>query len=78
MNVLILENVSRLLKGREKVLNGFVGKIFPIVKQMFQSLSIALAQVKAGNTFKSLLSEIGQIIYSLYRVKKLLKKYITT
>ena len=56
MNVLILENVNRLLKGREKVLNGFVSKIFPIVKQMFQSLSIALAQVKAGNTFKSLLS----------------------
>ena len=33
-------------------------------KQMPQRLPIALAQVKAGNTFENLLTEIRQIIYS--------------
>ena len=42
---------------------------------MPQRLPIALAQVKAGNTSENLLNEIRQIIYSLYREKKLLKKY---
>ena len=41
--------------------------------QMLQRLPIVLAQVKVGNT---LLNEIRQIIYSLYRAKKMLKKYI--
>ena len=35
-------------------------------KQMLQILPIALAQVKAGNTFENLLNEIRQILYSLY------------
>ena len=33
-------------------------------KQMFQILSIALAQVKAGNNSKSLLNEIRQKVYN--------------
>ena len=37
--------------------------------QMFQTLPIALAQVKVGNTFENLLNEIRQIMYSLYRAK---------
>ena len=37
-------------------------------------LSIALAQVKAGNASKSLLNEIRQIACSLYRVKEISKK----
>ena len=48
---------------------------------MVQRLPIALAQVKAGNKPENLLTEIRQIIYSLYLVyslnwviKKLLKK----
>ena len=40
---------------------------------MFQRLQIALAQVKVGKTFKNLLNEMIQIIYSLYRAKKVLK-----
>ena len=32
-------------------------------KQMFQRLSIALAQVKAGKTSENVLNEIRQIIY---------------
>ena len=36
-------------------------------KQMLKRLSIALAQIKAGNIPKSLLNEIRQIVYSLYQ-----------
>ena len=34
--------------------------------EMVQRLPIALVQVKTGNTSENLLSEIRQIIYSLY------------
>ena len=43
-------------------------------KWMLQRLPIALAQVKAGNTFGNLLNEIRQIIYSLYCEKEITKK----
>ena len=43
-------------------------------KQMLQRLSIALAQVKAGNNSESLLNEIKQIVYSLYQSKQITKK----
>ena len=46
-------------------------------EQMLQILLIALAKLDAGNTFEILLIEIRQIIYSLYRKKKLLRNYIT-
>ena len=39
--------------------------------QMLKRLPIALAQVKAGNNSKSLLNEIRQIVYSLYRSKEI-------
>ena len=42
--------------------------------QMLQRLLIALAQVKAGDTSNSLLSEIRQTIYSLHRAKQITKK----
>ena len=42
---------------------------------MLQRLSIAFAQVKAGNTSESLINKIYQIIYSLYPAKNLLKVY---
>ena len=42
--------------------------------QMFKKLPIALAQIKVGNNSKSLLNEIRQIVYSLYRSKKITKK----
>ena len=44
---------------------------------MIQKQPIAPAQAKAGNTSKNLLNNIRKTIYSLYRAKKLLKKYIT-
>ena len=42
-------------------------------KQMLQRLPMRLTQVKAGNTSKSLLNEIREVIYSVY-----LEKQITT
>ena len=40
---------------------------------MLQSLPLALAQVKAGDTFEKLLNEIGSIC-SLYQAKEITKK----
>ena len=42
--------------------------------QMLKRLPIALAQIKAGNNSESLLNEIRQIVYSLYRSKEINKK----
>ena len=41
---------------------------------MVQRLSIAFAQVKAGNNSGGLLNEIRQIFYSLYQSKQITKK----
>ena len=45
---------------------------------MLKRLSIALAQVKAGNNSESLLNEIRQIVFFCIDQKKLLKKYTIT
>ena len=42
--------------------------------QMLKRLPIALAQIKADNNSESLLNEIRQIVYSLYRSKEITKK----
>ena len=42
--------------------------------QVLKRLPITLAQVKAGNNSESLLNEIRQIVYSLYRSKEITKK----
>ena len=41
---------------------------------MQQRLTIALAQVKAGNTSENLLNEARKIMYSLFRAEKITKK----
>ena len=41
---------------------------------MLQRLSIALAQIKTGNSSEDLLNEIRQIVYSLCRSKEITKK----
>ena len=41
--------------------------------QMLERLPIPLAQIKAGNNSESLLNEIRQIVYHLYRSKKITK-----
>ena len=65
---MVLE-ARRLAKEQE-------GKGLKIVtpNQMLKRLPIALAQVKAGNNSESLLNEIRQIVYSLYRSKEITKK----
>ena len=40
-------------------------------KEMLKRLSIALAKIKVGNNSESLLNEIRQIVYSLYRSKEI-------
>ena len=42
--------------------------------QMFSRLPITLAQLKAGNNSQKLKNEIRQLLYSLYRSKKLTKQ----
>ena len=42
--------------------------------QMLIRLPISLAQLKAGNNSEKLKNEIRQILYSLYRSKKLTKQ----
>ena len=42
--------------------------------QMLTRLPISLAQLKAGNNSEKLKNEIRQILYSLYRSKKLTKQ----
>ena len=54
------------------------GLKIPAPKIMLRRLSIALAQVKAGNNSENSLNEIRKIVYSLYQSKKSLKKYTTT
>ena len=41
---------------------------------MLQKLSIALAQLKSGNTCENLLDKIRQLIYFLYQAKEISKK----
>ena len=83
------DGVSALYEGRELTLNAFRSRIFPIKekrgkglklltpKQMLQRLPVAPEQVKAGNTSENVLNEIRQIIYSLYQIKEITKKYTT-
>ena len=65
-SLMISEEKYRATKG--------TGLIILIPKQMLQRLPIALAQVKAANNSKSLLTEIRQIVYSLYQSKQITKK----
>ena len=43
-------------------------------EERLQRLPIAIAQVRGGNKSENLLNQIRQIIYYLYRVKKITKK----
>ena len=84
----VLNSVTGLVNGREMVLKAFQSGIFHKLEesqkgeglkiltpnQMLKRLPIALAQVKAGNNSESLLNEIRQIVYSLYRSKEITKK----
>ena len=49
------------------------GLKIPTPDQMLSRLPITLAQLKAGNNSQKLINEIRQLLYSLYRSKKLTK-----
>ena len=65
-----------ILEAREQALIEQYGKELKILtpNQMLKRLPIALAQVKAGNNSESLLNEMRQIVYSLYRSKEITKR----
>ena len=84
----VLDSALALLQGRDIVYKAFESGIFSRSKesqegeglkiltpnQMLKILPIAPAQISAGNNSESLLNEIRQIAYSLYRSKEITKK----
>ena len=67
---------SMILEAKKLAREDQGGKGLEILtpSQMLKRLPIALAQIKAGNNSESLLNEIRQIVYSLYRSKEITKK----
>ena len=65
----IIERISSIPSGSQS------GEGLKILtpKQMFTQLSILLALIKAGNNSRELKNEIRQLLYSLYRSKKISK-----
>ena len=75
-----IEQPDKILKTVKKVLDfnkqNQIGKGLKILTpdQMLSRLPITLAQLKAGNNSEKLKNEIRQLLYSLYRSKKLTKQ----
>ena len=69
----ILKIVEEILEFNEQNQSGKGLKILT-PNQMLSRLPISLAQLKAGNNFEKRKNEIRQILYSLYRSKKLTKE----
>ena len=85
----VIKNVEKFFDLREKIIDFFRDYYFLLseakqkcekclkiltARQMLQRLPIALKQVKAGDTSKTLLSKIRQIMHFLYRAKVITKK----
>ena len=70
----ILETVNKILDFNKEIQKqqGLGLKILT-PDQMFSRLPISLAQLNAGNNSEKLKNEIMQLLYSLYRSKKLTK-----
>ena len=70
------EDYSSMIFEARKLALEQEGKGFKILtpNQMLKRLPIAIAQIKAGNNSESLLNEIRQIVYYLYRSKKITKR----
>ena len=75
-----IEQQAQILKIVEEVLEfnkqNQSGKGLKILtpNQILSRLPISLAQLKAGNNSQKLKNEIRQLLYSLYRSKKLTKQ----
>ena len=63
-----------ILEAKKKAAEEQGGTGLKILNKCFKNYQIALAQVKAGNNWESLLNEIRQIVYSLYQSKQITKK----
>ena len=75
------EKPDKILKIVEEILDfnnkqNQIGKGLKILtpSQMLSRLPISLAQLKAGNNSEKLKNKIRQLLYSLYRSKKLTKE----
>ena len=71
-----IEDYSSMILEAKKLAREQEGTGLKILtpNQMLKRLPIVLAQVKAGNNSESLINEIRQIVYSLYRSKEITKK----
>ena len=70
----ILETVNEILdfnKEIQKQRGSSLKMLIP--NQMLSRLTISLAQLKSGNNSEKRKNEVRQIVYSLYRSKKLTK-----
>ena len=72
-NEKIIDTVERILELNSKNQLGLGLKILT-PNQMLSRFPITLAQLKAGNNSEKLKNEIRQLLYSLYRSKKLTKQ----
>ena len=69
----IIDIVEKILEFNKQNQQGQGLKILT-PDQMLSRLPITLAQLKAGNNSEKLKNEIRQLLYSLYRSKKLTKQ----
>ena len=69
----IIDIVERILEFNNKI-QSLQGLKILTPSQMLSRLPISLAQLKAGNNSEKLKNEIRQLLYSLYRSKKLTKQ----
>ena len=69
----IVDTVEKILEFNKQNQEGRSLKILT-PNQMFSRLPISLAQLKTGNISEKLKNEIRQILYFLYRSKKLTKQ----
>ena len=69
----IVNIVEEILEFIEQIQSGHCLKILR-PNQMLSRLPITLAQLKAGSNSEKLKNELRQLLYSLYRPKKLRKQ----
>ena len=74
VNKFIEDYGSMILDAKRLAKQEGTGLKILIHKQMLQRLPVALTQIKASNNSESLLNEIRQIVYFLYRTKEITKK----
>ena len=72
-NKKIISIAERILEFNQLNQSGQCLKILT-ASQMLSRLPVSLAQLKAGNNSEKIKNEIRQLLYSLYRLKKLTKQ----